>query len=127
MDANDQMPESLSPSQRALVAASGAGLVSFLLIYGIADRWMTSIAAGALEWAVCATFAVVVMFAVLYSSGWHREITGAARLAAVLALSCSIFAVELVAAAIIACITAFFVVPAVFCLMTLLGNGGYHP
>jgi len=92
---SDQPPEAQSP----LVASAMAALVSFVLVYWL-DRPVVSLLR--LWWAELLAFAVIpilLAFVVLYRSSWHQDMRRAVRAVLVAAMSCTIFGVVVIIAA----------------------------
>ena len=90
MNDNEQTPEVQSPSQRIIVIASFACLVTLTFFY-----WYAGPAVKLLDvwWAkllVYALIPVLVTFIILYRSGWHREVAGPRRTCSLLLFACAI-------------------------------------
>lgn len=117
MDDHNPIPEDQSPSQRAVITASLAGLAALMFFY-----WVARPAVQLLEirWAELLVYAIIpvsVTFTILYRSYWHREITGAARTCSLLLLSGIILGGEVIATGFMFCL-------AMFCLNAI--QGGNH-
>lgn len=118
---SEQEPRVHSPFERVVIVASIACFVSLLFLYCLARPAVSQFH---VWWVVYAIIPISVTYLVLYGSGWHREIAGAARACSALRLSCFILGGELLAVGIVLCV-------AVFCIcMTEVGmkaiSGGNH-
>jgi hypothetical protein len=97
MNENDQISEVPHPLQRVIAVALLACSISSVAIYWVANREVSQLQVWWAELLAYAIVPVAVTFVVLYRSGWHREITGAARTGSLLLFSCLILGGELLA------------------------------
>jgi hypothetical protein len=84
---NDHPAEAQSPIRAAAVAA----LVSFIFIYWLDSRAMSSFRAGWAELLVYAFVPILLAFIILYRSSWHREMANSTRSFWAALVSCVIF------------------------------------
>jgi len=90
---NDQPAEAQSPVQASGVTA----LVSFILVYWLDSRFVSSLGTWWAELLVYAFVPVLLAFIILYRSAWHRELTAVSRALLAGLFSCVIFAGVLLA------------------------------
>ena len=119
-----QSPMLHSRFERIVGIASVACFVSLIFLYCAARPALSPLHVWWVELLAGAIIPISVTYLVLYRSGWHREIAGAARARSALRLSCFILGGELLAVGIMICV-------AVFCVcMTEVGmkaiSGGNH-
>ncbi len=117
MDGYESTPKDQSPSQRAIAIASLASFASLMFFYWVAKPVVALLEIGWAELLVYAIIPIAVAFTILYRSGWHCEITGAARTCSLFLLSGIILGSELIAIGFIFCL-------ATFCLNAI--QGGNH-
>ena len=91
-------PEEPHPLQRIITIAAVACFASALGFYLISRHEVAQLQVWWAELMVYAVVPVAVTFVVLYRSGWHREITGAARTCSLLVLSGAILGGEMILA-----------------------------
>jgi hypothetical protein len=89
-------PESESP----VVASAVVSFVSFVFIYWLDGRDVSSLGLWWAETLIYAFIPVLLAFIVLYRSSWHQEMRSSARAALMAILSCLIFPGALIAAGI---------------------------
>jgi hypothetical protein len=89
---DEELPSSeiQSPVQRAVILASFACFISLAFCYWVARPVVNLIGVPWIEFLAYSLVPASVTFAILYRSGWHREIFGARRTCSLLLLSCII-------------------------------------
>lgn len=90
---NDRPPEAQSP----LGSSAMAALVSFIFIYWLDGRWVSTLQ---LWWAQLLAYGFIPMllaFIILYRSSWHRQIGRCARASLLVLMSGIIFGGVLIA------------------------------
>ena len=97
MNEDNQMVEEPQPARRVMTIPALVCFATALGFYLIARREVSQLQVWWAELLVYALVPSVVTFVVLYRSGWHREITGAARTCSVFLLSCAILGSEMIA------------------------------
>jgi hypothetical protein len=84
---NDQPSEAQSPIQASAVAA----LVSFLFVFCLDGRLVSSLGVWWAQLLVYAFVPVLLAFIILYRSSWHREFAAGVRTFLAALMSCIIF------------------------------------
>jgi len=117
MNNSEPTPDKSSPSQRAVALAAIACFVSLMAFNCVAHPIVDRLNIRWAELLAYSTVPLAVTFIILYRSGWHREITGAARTCCLLLLAGFILGCELVGVGFMICL-------ALFCANAM--SGGNH-
>src|SRR5258708_39057012 len=99
-----EMPEPQPPSERAIVMAFIACLVSSAFFYSVARPVVEPLEIGWYKFLIYAIVPTSVTFIILYRSCWHSEITGIARTCSLLLLTCAILGAVLLTVESMLCI-----------------------
>lgn len=119
-----QIPEEPHPVRRVVSIAASVCFATAIGFYFLAGREVSQLQVWWAELLVYAIVPTAVTFIVLYRSGWHREITGAARTGSVFLLSCAILGSEMVAVVLMFVLAVLFICAGAFGVNAV--TGGNH-
>src|SRR5690348_16386638 len=106
---DQQKPEEQHPVRRVMASAATVCFITAIGFYLLAGWEVSRLQVWWAELLVYAIAPTAVTFIVLYRSGWHREITGAARTGSVLLLSCAILGGEMIAVVVMFVLAVLFI------------------